>query len=268
MLQQVGANHPKVKQLRAVERNTAPNRHRLFVAEGLWAVKLVLQHGVHIDTFFWCPEAVISSEAPRIATELARRADRAYQIGPKVIEKLSERDRPDGLLVLAQLPLWRPEDLRLGPDALVAVADGINIPGNLGTLLRTIDACGADALVLTNRRTRLSHPMVFRASQGTLLTVPVVDFEDDRDAVAWLTAESFDIYLAGTEDAVSYRSVPYQGRRTAIVVGSERKGLSPTWEAGARRHIAIPMLGTADSLNVSIAAAVLLYEARAQKTGW
>ena len=153
-------------------------------------------------------------------------------------------------------------------DVAVAVADGMNIPGNLGTLIRTIDACGADALVLTNRRTRLTHPMVFRASQGMLLTVPIVDFDDDRDAVDWLTAEGFDVFLAGTDDAVGYRAVPYQGRRTAIVVGSERKGLSPAWESGSFRHIAIPMLGVADSLNVSIAASVLLYEARARKAGW
>lgn len=267
-LQQVGLNHPKVRQLRSVERNSAPNPHRLFVAEGLWAAKLLLRHHVHIDAFFWCPEAVLSTEAPKLAVELARRADDAYQIGPKVIEKLSERDRPDGLLMMARLPQWRPEDLPIGPDALVAVADGMNIPGNLGTLIRTIDACGADALVLTNRRTRLTHPMVFRASQGMLLTVPIVDFDDDRDAVAWLKAEGFDVFLAGTEDAVGYRSVPYEGRRTAIVVGSERKGLSPAWESGGFRHIAIPMLGVADSLNVSIAASVLLYEARARKAGW
>ncbi|MDH4077064.1 MAG: hypothetical protein OEW29_14105, partial [Acidimicrobiia bacterium] len=177
-LQQVGLNHPKVRQLRSVERNSAPNPHRLFVAEGLWAAKLLLRHQVHIDTFFWCPDAVLSTEAPKLAVELARRAERAYQIGPKVSEKLSERDRPDGLLLMARLPQWRPEDLVLGPDALVAVADGMNIPGNLGTLIRTIDACGADALVLTNRRTRLTHPMVFRASQGMLLTVPIIDFDD------------------------------------------------------------------------------------------
>src|SRR4029453_8819372 len=96
----------------------------------------------------------------------------AHRIAPKVIERLTERDRPDGLVSLVRLPRGDADALPLKDRALGLVADAIGIPGNLGTLLRTLDACGGDALVLTNRRTRLSHPKVFRGSRGMLLRVP------------------------------------------------------------------------------------------------
>jgi TrmH family RNA methyltransferase len=146
-------------------------------------------------------------------------------------------------------------------------ADGIEIPGNLGTLIRTLDACAADCLVLTNRRTRLTHPKVLRASQGMSIRVPALDFGQVEDAAAWLTGSGCTVYLADTEQSVSYRAADYGGR-TALVVGSERYGISPAWYQAGFRRIGIPMLGSADSLNVAISASVLLYEARARKNNW
>ena len=145
--------------------------------------------------------------------------------------------------------------------------DGIEIPGNLGTLIRTADACAADCLVLTNRRTRLTHPKVLRSSQGMSVRVPAVEFDEVTDAIAWLGRHGFTVYLADTEGSENYRSGDYGGR-TALVVGSERYGISPPWHAGGFRRVGIPMLGSADSLNVAVSAAVLLYEARAQMSKW
>ena len=147
------------------------------------------------------------------------------------------------------------------------VTDALEIPGNLGTLLRTMDACDADCLVMTNRRTRMTHPKVLRSSQGMSIKVPSLDFEDPEDAVAWLKRNRFTVYIADAEDAVNYRRLDYRGR-TALVLGSERYGVSQTWYDAGFQRVGIPMLGSADSLNVSVSASILLYEARAHKNRW
>lgn len=267
-LQQIGVQHPKIKQVLAIQRNTAPNPRKMVTAEGLWAHNLLLEHDVFIDTFLWCPEAAYGDEARKRAVELASRAHLAYQVSEKTLARISERDKPDGLFSIAQLPMWEPQDVRLSASSLIMVADGMEIPGNLGTLIRTLDAAGAECLVLTNRRTRLTHPKVFRASQGMVLTMPVLDFERTEDAIAWLQSHDVDVYLADTDDAKNYRSFDYSGTRTAFVLGSERYGIPKPWYAAGYERVFIPMLGSADSLNVSISAAVFLFEARAQKNHW
>jgi tRNA G18 (ribose-2'-O)-methylase SpoU len=267
-LQPVGAQHPKVKQVQAIQRNTAPNPRKLILAEGLWANNLLLSTGTDIDTFFWCPEAAYGDEARKRAPELAARAANSYQVSERTMARLCERDKPDGLLSIAQLPGWTPDQVQFGRSALVMVADGMEIPGNLGTLIRTLDACRADCLVLTNRRTRLTHPKVFRASQGMVLTMPVVEFEQPEDAIAWLKRQRFDGYLADTRDAKNYRQYSYEDRRVAFVLGAEKYGLAKPWYEAGFRRVFVPMLGSADSLNVSISAAVLLFEARAQQDAW
>jgi tRNA G18 (ribose-2'-O)-methylase SpoU len=267
-LQSIGTQHPRIRQIQAIQKNSAPNPHRLFIAEGLWANNLLLEHDVPLEAFFWCPEAAYGDEARKRALELAERAHSAYQISAKTLERISERDRPDGLLSLAPLPHWEPDELRLSPDALVMVADGLEIPGNLGTLIRTLDACRADCLILTNRRTRLTHPKVFRASQGMVLSLPVIEFESVEDASAWLRRNNFDVFLADTDDASNYRRPRYRGRRSAFVLGAEKYGIPKAWYHDEFKRVFVPMLGQADSLNVSISAAVLMYEARAQKEQW
>jgi TrmH family RNA methyltransferase len=188
-------------------------------------------------------------------------------VSAKTLERLAERPNPDGLISVAQLPDWRPESVNLGPQSLILVADAIEIPGNLGTLIRTLDACAADCLVLTNRRTRLTHPKVLRSSQGMSMKVPSIDFGEVADAIAWLRESEFTVFLADTDESISYRQADYRGR-TALVVGSERYGISTPWYEAGFQRIGIPMLGAADSLNVSVSASVLLYEARAHKSRW
>jgi tRNA G18 (ribose-2'-O)-methylase SpoU len=266
-LQQIGLSHPRVKQVLDIQNNSAPNRERLLVAEGLWAQRLVLDAGVHVRTFLWCPELTYSDEAALRASQLAARAEAAYRVSAKTLERIGERGQPDGLLSVARLPWHEPDTLDFGPSALVLVADAVEIPGNLGTLIRTLDAVRADALVLTNRRTRLTHPKVFRGSQGTVLTVPSVEFAAADEAVAWLRSRRFRVLLADTDEARPYREVDYSGR-VALVVGSERYGISKPWYEHGFDRVAVPMLGVADSLNVSVSASVLLYEARARQDGW
>jgi len=266
-LQQIGLQHPRIRQVRHVINNTAPNHRHLLVAEGLWAHNVVLDLGAAIDTFLWCPEAAYSDEARSRSAAIAARARAAYRISPSVLARVCERERPDGLVSLVALPSWDADAVPLRPDALVLVADAIEIPGNLGTLLRTLDACGADCLVLTNRRTRLSHPKVFRGSRGMNLRVPTIEFASPDLAAAWLRARGFAVHLATTgRDARDYGSVPFHGR-TAVVVGNERYGISRPWFTYGFAEVTVPMQGLADSLNVSVSASILLYEIRRCQRG-
>jgi RNA methyltransferase, TrmH family len=266
-LQQIGLRHPAAELVRDIQRNRTGIPRRTFVAEGLFENNIVLEAGVPVDTFLWCPEAAYSDEATKRSEQLAVRARRAYRISPRTLGYLAERPNPDGLISIARLPDADAEAFTFGRDALILVIDGIEIPGNLGTLIRTADACAADCLVLTNRRTRLTHPKVLRSSQGMSIRVPALEFTQVADAISWLDSRGFRVYLADTGHSQNYRTRDYSGR-TALVVGSERYGISAPWHAAGFPRIGIPMLGFADSLNVGVCAAVLLYEARAQMSRW
>ncbi|HZC26139.1 MAG TPA: TrmH family RNA methyltransferase, partial [Actinopolymorphaceae bacterium] len=136
------------------------------------------------------------------------------------------------------------------------------------TLIRTADACRADCLVLANRQVRLTHPRVFGASRGTVLTTPVVEFETAAAASSWLDQRGFEVFLADPQASRTYRTCTFRGAPTAVVVGSEGRGPSSVWYEHNATTVAIPMLGVADSLNVSASAAILMFEARARKAGW
>ena len=191
--------------------------------------------------------------------------DRAGPVRLPVLDRLCERDRPDGLLSLVRLPAWDADRIEFSADALVLVADAIELPGNLGTLLRTLDACGGDCLIVTNGRTRLNLPMVFRGSRGMNLHVPVIEFADPADAPRWLRKRGFGIFLATVRpSATPYRQATYV-RRTAVVVGNERTGIAQPWFAHASDEITIPMCGRTDSLNVAVSASILIYDICARR---
>jgi tRNA G18 (ribose-2'-O)-methylase SpoU len=266
-VQQIGSSHPAVRQVVQLQRNAAGGAAGLTVAEGLWANQAVRDSAVEVPVLLVCPEALRGPEAESVAAALTRRATEAYQISLRTLDRLADRDKPDGLISVVALPQWEPADVNFSDRALVLVADGIEQPGNLGTLVRTLDACGADCLVLTDARTKPTNIKVFRASHGTILRIPTVTFDKTGDALGWLDAHGFQVYLADTDGASRYSDVPF-APRTAIVMGNERYGITEPWYRPSAQRVFIPMLGVADSLNVSISAAVLLYEARSHLSDW
>ena len=261
---EIGAGHPAFKELLRVRRGSGAAHDSRVVAEGVWAVQLLLRLGTPIEQLFCCPELIYSDTARACAAAAAERARECFQVSGKSMHRIAERDTPEGLVAVVRMPHWQSAELRLSDTALIVVADGLENPGNLGTLLRTADGAGAELVVVTNRRTRISHPQVFRASHGMSLKVPHIEFAHPEDAFEWLRQHDCTIYLAAPGGGVHYRQLDCGGR-TALVFGSERFGLSAAWAAQRCRRVAIPMLGAADSLNVAAAAAILLYEARAHK---
>jgi TrmH family RNA methyltransferase len=256
----VGAHHPLIRDLLTIRKDGAPGR---IMIEGSWEHDRLLATKAPIDAFFWCPEA----GTPYPVDRIAERATEVYRISEKLLARLSRKTRSDGLISVVRLPVWRPHTFRFTNSSLVLVADGVEYAGNLGTLIRTVDAANADCLVVTSRRARPSHPAVYSASRGTVLSTPVLEFDDIAQAAAWLRGHRFRVHLADPAATHSYRNAAYDGP-TAFVVGSEGGGLSKAWHDQGCEAVSIPMLGQADSLNVALSAGILLFEARARKEGW
>jgi TrmH family RNA methyltransferase len=221
--------HPRALQYLAAKRGRGEGGH--VALEGRWAVEAAMAGGIELLAVFVCP-AMTDHRLPG-----------AIEVGEKTMRRLVDRDGPDGVAALA----------RLNPRTM------IDLPGNLGTIIRCADGAGAGGVIVTDRRIRLSSPVVVKASMGTLFSLPVVETSPDA-AIAWLRANRFRLVAADPAAPTSYRDADYRGR-VAVVVGSERHGLAPHWRDAADVRVSIPMLGRADSLNVGHAAALLLYEA-------
>jgi TrmH family RNA methyltransferase len=246
-----------VRQFLAIKRNRA-GTSGLLALEGMWAIGRAIAAGLPIEAVFVCPELL------RGDAVVAPAGGVSLRVSEKVLLRMVERDGPDGWAAIARLASWSLDDVEVGERTCVVVADACDLAGNLGTIIRCADGAGAAAVLVTDRRVRINHPLVVKASMGTLFTTPVVDVARS-DALVWLRRHGVRIVAADPAAAVSYRDAGYDGP-VAIVVGSERHGLAPFWRDHADVAVSIPMLGVADSLNVGHAAALLLYESLASRT--
>ena len=200
------------------------------------------------------------------AVEAARAAGaEVVDVSSVVVDHLAYGDRGDGIVAVARIPDTSLEALSLPADPLLVVVEGVEKPGNLGAVLRSADGAGADAVIAADPRTDLFNPNAVRASQGTVFAVPVAG-ASSVEVLAWLRRAGVRVLAARVGGAVHYADADLRGP-VAIVLGSEAAGLSDAWSGEDVAAIGLPMLGIADSLNVSIAAAVLLYEARRQRGG-
>jgi TrmH family RNA methyltransferase len=262
LLQPVGASHDDVRRYSRARRNVLPRSDHVTAVSGGWAHEVVLRSDAEIDALLWCPGDRPYPDLEATAAAAAGRAIRAFRISQRTLARIQPDTTAPALLSVVRLPRWEPERVLSGGARLVLVADGIEYAGNLGTLVRTADACAADALVLTRATARVTHPKAFAASRGMVLSTPVLSYPSIASARADLAASGFTTYVADPGGATPYRSAGLGRGRTAVVVGSEGDGVSDEWRAGLTR-VSIPMLGRADSLNVAASAAVLLFEARA-----
>jgi TrmH family RNA methyltransferase len=251
-LQPVGPSHEAARLYSRTRRNLLPRGDRLVAVGGRWQHELLARAGVR-------PTVTLCCETRPLAP-----ADAAYEISARTLARLHPGATEPAWLSVVRLPRWHPADA-LRPDAqLLLVADGIEYAGNLGTLVRTADAAGAGGVLITNAAARLTHPKVFEASRGTVLTTPVLEYDDVAGARRDLTAAGFTPYVADPAAAVDYRDVAYEHRKVAVVVGSEGDGVAAAWRTTDLTRVSIPMRGSADSLNVATSASVLLFDAAAR----
>ncbi len=249
-----GSGHPLVRRYIDAARGRLPG---VLALEGTWALHQALHGGLTIEAVFRCAALLREDLAPVDAPV-------TLDVAERVLRRMVQRDGPDGVAALAVLPTRTLADVPIGDASRVVVVDAVDLPGNLGTIIRCADGAGASGVVVTQRRIRVHHPLVLKASMGTLLSMPVVD-ASRADALAWLRANAVRVVAAHPAAEVSYRDADYRGA-VAIVLGSERNGLDRFWLDAADVTVAIPMLGVADSLNVGHAAALLLYEAALPRT--
>lgn len=243
-------------------------RHRdqtgLTVIDGARELRRAIEAGVVVETMFVAADAALDDEAIWVVDNLGGpRSTVAASVSPAVLAKVAFGDRHDGVVGIVRTPSVGLDDLTVGHDPLIIVMDGVEKPGNLGAILRTADGAGADAVIVADPGTDPWNPNVIRASLGTIFTVALA-VSDPAAVIAWLRSRAVRLITAEVEASVSHTEVDLTGP-VAIVVGSEAHGLGPRWRAEERSTVRIPMRGRADSLNVSVATAILVYEARRQR---
>lgn len=257
---EIGEQNPKIKQIKKLIANTKPNPEKLFIAEGLWIFKKLAEFDIEVTSVFICPDAVYTLDAVTALEEVLKKTEERYIISAKTFAKISEKDKPDGLMCIAKLPFYDIEKFSPENNSIILVLDGIEIPGNIGTMLRMADGSGLDAVFICNRKARLTHPKLIKGSMGAVLTVPIYVFDDIAECAKWLRDNGFSVYLADTRAKTCYFDEQYTPK-TAFVMGSERYGISREWYTPDVNLISIPMVGKCDSLNVGVAATVLSYDA-------
>jgi TrmH family RNA methyltransferase len=263
VLKPAGLKHPRVQEFLAVKRRPASGGTTGTVTlQGISMIGQAMLAGVRLRAVFVCPALLQAAEGLAVARKAVRTGAEGYEVSERVLFRLADRDGPDGIAAIGQADRRTLDDIVVGPRTCVVIADGWDLPGNLGTLIRCADAAGASAVLVVEQGFGLSHPLVVRASMGAALTMPVIAVGRSA-ASTWLRERGFRIVAADPAGSSSYRDVDYRGP-LAIVVGSERRGLAPEWLAVADSIATIPMLGRCDSLNAAVAGALLLYEALAQ----
>ena len=195
--------------------------------------------------------------------DILERAGQIIEVPRELYSKLAYREGTEGLIAEVKFRERKLEELEMREDPLVVVLEGVEKPGNLGAVLRSADAAGADAVLICDPLTDLYNPNLIRASIGAVFTVPVACCSSE-EAIKWLKANNINIYTAQLQDSSWYYDTDMR-KGTAIVIGTEATGLTDAWREAADAHIRIPMLGELDSLNASVSAAILLFEAVRQR---
>lgn len=255
--------NPRVKAAARLRGRRERDRQGLTLIDGVRETMRALSGGAVLREVFVLPEVLLEQEARALAERLAEESVPIVELGREPFEKLAYGDRLDGVVAVAETPPRTLEELILPPEPLIGVVEGVEKPGNLGAILRTADGAGVNAVIVADTATDLFNPNIIRASIGTVFAVPVA-VASSGEVLEWLQRRDIGIIAARVDASIDYTDADYTGA-VAIALGSEARGLSDAWGAFARASVKLPMLGVADSLNVSVTAAVLFYEALRQR---
>lgn len=229
-----------------------------FLIEGKRELELALKGGYKLQTVLFCSELIHEDKLPYLEPSVE-----LIQINKEVYQKLAYRDTTEGILGIAFCQSLELSDLKLPKNPLILVAESPEKPGNIGAMLRTADAAGIDAVIIADPKTDLYNPNVVRSSVGGLFTNQIAT-GTSAEVIAFLKHNNIAIYSATLQNSTPYFSPDYQ-KPTALVVGTEATGLTQIWRNASDQNIIIPMQGALDSMNVSVAAAILLFEAKRQR---
>lgn len=240
------------------EKAKARKQTGTFLIEGKREIQLAIKGAFQIETILFLPEICNEKEAQQLAPNAE-----LIEINKEVFQKLAYRDTTEGLLAVAKTKPTELTALKLSKNPLVLVAEAPEKPGNIGALLRTADAANLDAVIIANPKSDMYNPNIVRSSVGCLFTNQIA-IGTTNEIIAFLKENNINIYCATLQNSNQYHLENYS-LPTALVVGTEATGLSEDWRKAATKNIIIPMQGEIDSMNVSVAAAILIFEAKRQR---
>ena len=254
--------NPRIKRLLSLQQKAGERRRAgLFVAEGLRELSHCCEGGFVAEEIYFCP-SLLQGDAANFLDKWAAEAV-WHQVSPEVYGRIAYRGTTEGVVAVIRERKLTLDDLQLRENPLFVVLESVEKPGNLGAVLRSADAAGADAVLIGDPLTDLYNPNLIRASIGAVFTVPVVA-APSAQLISFLQERNIQILTAQLQDSSLYYETDMR-RGIAIVMGTESTGLTQQWRLAADAHIRIPMLGRLDSLNVSVSAAILLFEAVRQR---
>lgn len=262
------AQNAKIKELLALQEKSKERRRKgLFVVEGKREIIHCVEAGYEPHTFFICRDIITEKEFDSILGAVEENfcdmTCQIIEIPQHLYDKVAYRGGTEGVIAEMHCKEMALDNLRMKENPLVVVLESVEKPGNLGAVLRSADASGVDAVIVCDPLTDMYNPNLIRSSIGAIFTVPVATATSE-EAIAWLKNNGIKIYTAQLQDSEWYYDTDMKGG-TAIVMGTEATGLTDVWRKAADAHIKIPMLGRLDSLNVSVSAAILMFEAVRQR---
>lgn len=262
MLKITSLQNPRIKQVIQLQKAAERKAQGSFVIEGQREIFLAKSAGYNFKTIFYCDElnANRDEKYPLVIENIA--AELIY-ISKEVFEKIAYRENTSGLVAIAEFKTGQLKDLKLPENPLVLILENIEKPGNIGAILRTADAANIDAVLLCNNQTDLYNPNTIRSSVGCLFTNQVVACGNE-EALVFLKKNDINIYTTFLDAEQYYHQTNFK-MPSAIVMGSEANGVTPFWTKNAHASIKIPMNGKIDSINVSTAAAIVVFEAKRQR---
>tara|TARA_R110002050_G_scaffold4573_2_gene22099 strand:- start:9560 stop:10312 length:753 start_codon:yes stop_codon:yes gene_type:complete len=232
----------------------------LFLIEGVREIKLALKGGYELETVLFNPDIISKEQIKKLAIQDID----LIEVSKDVYQKLAYRTTTEGVIAVAKSKNHNiTESTFKTKNPLILVAEAPEKPGNIGALLRTADAANVDAVIIANPKTDLYNPNIIRSSVGCLFTNQIAT-GTTTEIIAFLKSKNINIYTAILQESIAYHTQDYT-KPTAIVVGTEATGLSDEWRINATQNIIIPMQGEIDSMNVSVAAGILIFEAKRQR---
>jgi TrmH family RNA methyltransferase len=254
--------NPQFKVLRSLRLRKYRQRERLYLIEGIRIVEEALTSGAPVDTLVYAPELLVSERAQALVERLE--PAQRLAISSDLFHILSQRDQPQGIAAAVRIEDPLLAEIPLVDDLLVIVAYQLRDPGNLGTIIRTADAAGATGVVIVEPSVDLYDPQTVRATMGSLFALPIVRLAEEAVLPRWVNEARtaglpLQVVASSAHAAQLYYKADYS-RPTALLVGSERKGLPQPVREGADVQVRLPMSGRATSLNVAAATAALVYE--------
>jgi TrmH family RNA methyltransferase len=254
------AQNPYIKSLLLLqEKAKARKQTGTFLIEGKREILLAIKGGYHIETLLFYPELISENEI----NKLVQNTTDLIEINKDIFEKLAYRESTEGVIAVANSKSFSLSDLVLKENPLLLIAEAPEKPGNIGALLRTADAANLDAVIIANPNGDLYNPNIVRSSVGCLFTNQIAT-GTTSEIIAFLKERKINFYCATLQNSTSYHTQDFT-MPSALVVGTEATGLSKEWREAATQNIIIPMQGEIDSMNVSVAAAILIFEAKRQR---